>query len=153
MTDRDRAPVWGMAESRVALVVVGVGLAIVGVVVFASDVRPSQYPAIAAWLIGALIVHDVLIAGTIVAVAVLSRRAPVPYGAVLVVQGALAVAGITALVVVPEIVKKAIGTANPTILPLDYGLNLAVLLGVLTIAAGVGVLLHLRLARRATAQD
>lgn len=153
MTDRDRAPLWGMAESRVALVAAGAGLVLIGVVVFASDVRPSQYPAIAAWLIGALIVHDVLIAGTIVAVAVLSRRAPVPHGAILVVQGALAVAGIAALVVAPEIVKKAVGTANPTILPLDYGLNLAVLIGVLAVAAAIGVLLHVRLARRATAQD
>jgi len=42
------------------------------------------------------------------------------------------------LIVVPEIMKKAIGTANPTLLPLDYSLNLAVFLGglaVLTVAA------------------
>ena len=48
-----------------------------------------------------------------------------------------------ALLVVPEIVKKAAGTANPSILPLDYGLNLAILLVALAVVAvAAAIVLH-----------
>ena len=52
------------------------------------------------------------------------------------------------LLVVPEIVKKAIGTANPSILPLPYGLNLAILLSALTVAAAAAIMLHALLDRQ-----
>jgi hypothetical protein len=40
------------------------------------------------------------------------------------VQGGLVVCSILAIVVLPEVVKKSIGTQNPTVLPLDYGPSL-----------------------------
>ncbi len=74
-----------------------------------------------------------------------------PATPIVIVQCALAVGAIVALIVVPEIVKDAAGTANPSILPLDYAANLTIFLaalGVLTIAA---VVLQRQLARRVRA--
>ncbi len=46
---------------------------------------------------------------------------------------------IVTVIVLPEIVKKAIGTANPTILPLDYLGNLGLFYAGLAVATAVCV--------------
>jgi hypothetical protein len=92
----------------------------------------------------------VLIAGLVFAVAFAGRRLArrVPVAPIVLVQCALAVGAIVALIVVPEIVKDAAGTANPSILPLDYGANLAIFLVALAVVTVAAVALHTRLARR-----
>ena len=50
------------------------------------------------------------------------------------------IAAIVTALVVPEILKQAIGSANPTILPLDYALNLGLFLAGLAVATAVAVL-------------
>ncbi len=138
---------WTMNDVRAMFIGGGLLVALIGGIVLLNDIPPRQYPAILVWLVAVLIAHDVIIAGVVFAAAFGGRRAGgrVPLRAILIVQGALAVGGIMVLLVVPEIVKKAIGTANPTILPLAYGANLAILLGALALAAAVGVVLHARL--------
>lgn len=142
---------WTMTESRAVLIAVGVLATGVGLLVFVGDVSPAQYPAVLVWLVGALAVHDVLIAGLVFAVVVAGRRSSqrVPTGTIVVLQSGLAVAAIVALVVTPEIVKKSIGTANPTVLPLEYGLHLAVFLVVLAIVTIGAAVLHATLVRTA----
>jgi hypothetical protein len=140
-----------MGDVRVILIAIGVLTACVGGLVLLTDIPPRQYPAIAAWMVGALIVHDVLIAGVVFAVAFAGRRAAqrIATGPILIVQCALALGGIVALIVVPEIVKDAVGTANPSILPLDYTANLAIFLAALAVVTVTAVALHIVLARRA----
>jgi hypothetical protein len=118
---------------RVVLIATGVVLLAAGALVFVQDVPPERYPAVAAWLIGALIVHDGVAAMAVVTVSVLARRADhrMPFVPFLIAQGALVVALIMSAVVVPQILKKASGTANPSVLPLDYALNLGVFVAVL----------------------
>jgi hypothetical protein len=139
-----------MHDARAILIGLGILLASVGGLVLLNDIPPRQYPAIVAWLVIALLVHDVLIAGLVFAVAFAGRRVAgrVPAAAIIIVQCALAVGAIVALIVVPEIVKDAAGTANPSILPLNYAANLAIFLTALTVAAVAAVVLHARLARR-----
>ena len=60
-------------------------------------------------------------------------------------QGAIVVGGIVTLIVVPQIVKKSIGTTNPTVLPLDYGLNLGLFYAGLLLVTVVTIGLYLRL--------
>ncbi|MEV8268398.1 hypothetical protein [Microbacterium sp. NPDC076911] len=143
-----------MRATRIALITIGILAMIVGGVVFTNDVRPDQYLAIITWLVAALVVHDVLIAGLVFGVVMAGRKAAtrVPFASIVIVQVALAVGAIVSLVVIPQIVKDAIGTANPSVLPLNYALNLAVFLLVLTVAATAAVLLHAVLARRLDAQ-
>ena len=142
-----------MDDVRATLIGLGILLASVGGLVVLNDVPPRQYPAILAWLVIALVVHDVVIAGLVFVVAFAGRRAAtrVPATPIVIAQTALAVGAIVALIVVPEIVKRAIGTADPSILPLNYAANLAIFLAALGLVTVAAVVLHARLARRGRA--
>ena len=64
---------------------------------------------------------------------------------ILVVQGALVVGGVMTLVVVPLLIAQSRGTGNPTVLPLNYGVNFAVFwAAVAVVAAGVSFGLYAR---------
>jgi hypothetical protein len=142
---------------RIGLVGLGILLLIVGVVTLLNDVgSPKSYAGIALWMLGALVIHDGIISLGVFVASVLMRRLGgtfrIPLPVILIVQGALVIGGIMALVVVPEIMKKSIGTANPTLLPLDYGLHLAIFYAVLIplTAVAIAVYLLVTLRRRAT---
>lgn len=141
---------WSMDDARAILIGAGIVLAVIGGIVLLNDIPPRQYTAIIVWLVAVLLAHDVVIAAVVFAVAFAGRRAAgrMPHRAILIAQGALAVGGIMVLLVVPEIVKKAAGTANPSTLPLDYGINLAILLIVLAVAATTAIVLHAGLERQ-----
>jgi len=126
---------------QVGLVIVGVALLLVGGVVLLNDVRPSRYPGLAVWLVGALVVHDGLAALGVFGVSILMRRAgrKIPVAVIAIVQGALAIAAIVTALVIPEILKQSIGSANPSILPLSYGLNLALFCAALAVLAGAAI--------------
>ncbi len=136
---------------RVALVLTGLALLGLALVALVNEVPVTRWPGIALWLVGALIIHDGIVAMSVLAVSIAARRVGllVPWGIVLIVQGALAVGAIVTALVVPEIVKKSIGTANPSILPLDYVANLGVFSAGLAGVAAIAVLLYmLRMPRR-----
>jgi hypothetical protein len=141
---------------RIALIVVGVLVIGLGGVVLLNDVNPARYLGIALWFAGALVIHDGLIAPVVLGVHLLLRRAGrrIPVAVILILQGALVVAALMTALVVPEILKQGIGSANPTILPLDYAGNLLrfyVGLALVTAASIAAVLLRSRAARRADA--
>lgn len=109
---------------RLGLGVFGVAMLGLAAVVFVGEVPVARYPGVAAWLVGALIVHDGIIAFAVAAVGLLLRRARWSPITTSIVGGSAVVGAIVALVVVPIVVKDSIGTANPTVLPLDYLANL-----------------------------
>jgi hypothetical protein len=130
---------------RTALVTVGIVLLLIGGVTFLTDVRPDNYPGVVLWLAGAIILHDGIGAMAVFVVAVVVRRVGrrIPFVILVVGQAAAAVWVIVAVLVVPEIAKRAIGTANPTILPLDYTANLlgfSIVLFALAVLAAVTAL-------------
>jgi hypothetical protein len=138
-----------MRRWRVGLIVVGAMLLALGALVLVLDVGPSKFVGIAVWFAGAIILHDGILAPIVFGVSLVLRRAGkrIPFGALLIVQGAVVVGAMTALLVVPQQLKRAIGTANPTILPLDYAVNLVVFAAVLvavTVLAVVGYLRRVR---------
>lgn len=141
---------WTLHDARVILIGLGILLSSTGGVVLLNDISPRQYPAIVLWLVFVLIGHDVVISALVFAVAFAGRRARrrVSARSILIAQSALAVAAIMVLLVVPEIVKKMIGTANPSILPLDYVSHLAVLVVSLTVVAIVAIGVHVLLDRQ-----
>jgi hypothetical protein len=141
---------------RIALIVVGVLVIGLGGIVLLNDVNPARYLGIAVWFAGALVIHDGLVAPVVLGVHLLLRRAGrrIPMAVILVLQGALVLAALMTALVVPEILKQGIGSANPTILPLDYAGNLLRFYAGLALvtAAGIAVvLLRSRAARRADA--
>ena len=134
---------------QIVLVVVGVALLAVGGITLLNDVNPKRYIGLASWLIGALIIHDGIIAPTVFVIILFFRRANkrIPVIFLLIVQGAIVVGSIISLLVVPEILKKAIGAANPTLLPLDYSTNLVVFLIGLAILTGIALGAYAALSR------
>ena len=111
---------------QVALIGAGILLLLIGGATLLQEVPPTRYVGIAAWLLGALIVHDGIVAMAIFGASVLVRRLDrrIPFVVVTIVQGAVLVWVVVTVIVLPEIVKQRIGTANPSILPLDYLGNL-----------------------------
>ena len=129
-----------VAFTRAGLIVLGIGLLAVGGVLFLTDNDPATYPGIATWLAGAIILHDGVGAMAVFAVTVLTRRAEgIPFAVRAILQGAAAVGVLVAVLVAPEIVKQAIGTANPSVLPLDYVRNLLLFEAGLVAATGVAI--------------
>jgi hypothetical protein len=140
---------------RGVLIGAGVLLLLIGAATLLMQVPPARYPAIAVWLAGAIVVHDGIAAMLVFALAVLLRRADrrVPTVVLAIVQAAAVIAVIVTVIVLPEIVKQAIGTANPTILPLDYVGHLAWFYAAVAGASAVSIAAYLgavRLRRRPT---
>ena len=138
---------------QIALVAVGVLLLLLGGLTLVNDVNPKRYIGLAAWLLGALVIHDGIISLTVFGVNVVmrktSRRLRLPLPALLILQGALVVAGIMTLIVVPAALKKSIGTGNATLLPLDYGLHLVVFYAALAVVTALALAVYALVRRRA----
>jgi hypothetical protein len=134
---------------RAGLIAFGVVLLVIAAVTLVNDVPPSRYLGLGVWLVGALVLHDGVVAMAIVAVSVIVRKIDrrVPFVAVLMVQGAVVVGAIVTVIVLPEVIKKSIGTANPSILPLDYLANLGLFFLGLTVVTGTLVAVYLLVAR------
>ena len=126
---------------RIGLLVLGIGLLGVGGIVLMQEVNPKKYVGILVWFIGALIIHDGIIAPIVFLVTVVMRRRleRVPAVVVAIIQGTLVIGGIVTLIVVPEIMKKAIGTLSSSILPQNYALHLAVFYVVLVALAVLAI--------------
>lgn len=130
---------------QIGLLALGVALLVLGGIVLLDQVSPRRYVGILSWFAGAIIVHDLIIAPIVFGVGVLMRRAGrrIPVAVLAIVQGAIVVGAIMALIVFPEIYKNSIETNNPTVLPLDYGTNLAVFYAVLLVLTAVVVAIYL----------
>lgn len=135
---------------RIALVVVGVAFLVVGGLVLLEDVAPKRYGGILLWLAGAIVIHDGIIAGLVIAVNLTLRKAgrTVPLGVLAIVQGAIVVGAIVSLIVFPQILKQRIGALNPTILPLDYTANLVLFYGALVAVTAIAILAYSRVTAR-----
>jgi hypothetical protein len=68
----------------------------------------------------------------------------IPSAVLAIVQGGIVVGAIMSMLVLPEIYKKSLGTKNPTILPLDYGLNLALFWLAVAVLTAAACVLYLR---------
>jgi hypothetical protein len=71
-----------------------------------------------------------------------------PYGILAIVQAGVVLAAILGLIVAPEIYAKTLGVANPTVLPLDYTLNLVLTWAAVAVLTAVCCALYLGRARR-----
>lgn len=140
---------------QTGLILFGIALLVLGAITLLNDVDPKDYVGIAIWFLGALVIHDGIAAFAIFGVSILMRRASrvIPFGVIAIVQGALAIAAIFFVIVVPAILKKGIGSANATILPLDYAFNLALFYVGLALVTAVAIAAYAILARRQKARS
>lgn len=148
------APMTVARRWQAGLILLGIVLLVIGAIQLLSDVSPDDYFGIAVWLLGALVIHDGIAAFGIFGVSVLLRRASrrIPLAVIAIIQGALAIGVIVFVLVVPAMLKKDIGSANTTILPLDYGLNLILFYAGLAVVTAAVIAGYLVLARRQNAR-
>jgi len=136
--------------TRVILIAFGVALLIVGALVLLATVEPTNYLGIAIWFLGALIIHDGILGPVVFGVSVVMRKSSrrIPFGVLLIIQGALVIGALFTAIVVPEILKQGIGTANPTLLPLEYGRNLVVFYVALAVVTAAAIAVYIGMRRR-----
>jgi hypothetical protein len=143
---------------RVARTTLGAGgIALIGVGAFEAVqlLDLGQLVGLAVWLAAAVVLHDGVVAPATALVShALERRgsalAPAARG---VLRVGLVVGALLTLVVVPEVVARARGNPNPTVLQGPYAVRLAwtwVAIGVLT---AVGTAVAQRLDASARARD
>ncbi len=139
---------------QAGLILLGIALLVIGAITLLNDVAPKNYVGIAIWFLGALVIHDGIAAFAIFGVSILLRRASltIPMVVIAIIQGALAIGAIVFVIVVPAMLKKDIGSANPSILPLYYGLNLVLFYAGLAVVTTVAIAGYLFLARRQNAR-
>jgi hypothetical protein len=126
---------------RTALIVLGVLLLLLGAWVMIDTVKPVKIAGVALWFALALVVHDGIIASVTFGTAFLLRKAgrALPIAVLAIIQAGLVVCSVFAIIVLPAVYKKSIGTKNPTVLPLDYGPSLVIVWAVLAVLTGLGV--------------
>jgi hypothetical protein len=141
---------------RTALLVIGVLLLLLGAYVMVDTVKPVKIAGVALWFLLALIVHDGIIAFVTFGVAFLLRKAGLlrstgrglPIAVLAIVQAGLVVCSVFAIIVLPAVYKKSIGTKNPTVLPLDYGPSLVILWAIVVVLTALAVVGYTAVARR-----
>ncbi|WEO78162.1 hypothetical protein BJQ94_03735 [Cryobacterium sp. SO2] len=143
-------PTRRMRAARIALLALGVlGLAW-GAYVLVDTVSLRRLPGVALWIGAAIVLHDAVISPLVFGLGVLTRRAGHRLaGSIIVTAQAVIVLGsLMTLIVVPAIVAQDLGPKNPTILPLDYAVNLGLFWLTLALAGGaLSVWLYLRTRR------
>ncbi|MEX0171098.1 hypothetical protein [Streptomyces sp. LMG1-1-1.1] len=116
----------------------GVGLALMGLGAWLTAGEPEPL-GVLVWLAGALVLHDGILAPLVLGVGLLlvgrSRRG--------LLRGASVVAGSVLLVTLPLLVRPG-APANPSVLPLPYGRNLAIVLAAVAVVTGVLYLVRRR---------
>lgn len=146
------APSRRVAGARLALGVLGTALTLLGFWLLFTTNSPKSLWGLLTWLVGALVLHDGVLSGLVWFANRLLKgaRAKVPATVIAVVQGGVVIGFFISLLAIPPILAKAKGPQEST-LPLNYGLNYAatwVLIGVLTAALAVFMLLRTRRAAR-----
>lgn len=139
-----------MRATRIVLVVLGVLVTAFGAYVLVTTVRPNRIGGLATWLLAAVVLHDAVLSPFVVAVGLLLRRTGrrLGVGVLVVVQTAVVLGSVLALVVLPEIAAKHHGQKNPTVLPFDYTTRLLVVEGVLLAVVVVALVVGVVRARR-----
>ncbi|MEU6402496.1 hypothetical protein [Streptomyces sp. NPDC046985] len=123
---------------RYGIGALGAALAGVGVWLVLGVPHPLD---VGVWLVGALVLHDGVVAPLVLGVGLLVAALPARRA----VRGALIVAGCLTVVALPVLARPG-ATANPSVLPLDYLRNWLLLLT--AVAACTGVLIAVRCVRR-----
>jgi hypothetical protein len=117
---------------RIALAVAGIALAAFGVFRLVTQVPPSHLLILALWLIAALIIHDALLAPSVVGVGWLLRRY-VPDRGRRYLQLALIMIAFVMVIAVPMIFLRGSQPAVKALLLRNYGVNLIMIIGVIAV--------------------
>lgn len=147
-------PARPVARSTQAMRGLLVGIGVLGLVwaafVLTQTVRPQGALNVAIWLAAAIVLHDGILSPLAFGANFLLRLVGrgVPPAVLAVVQVAVVVGVVLTLMVLPEIKAKSLGPRNPSVVPLDYTLNLVLMWVVLAMLAGIVSVIVLRVLNR-----
>ena len=127
-----------MRAWRVVLAVCGVLVGLFGAVQLIVGTPWTNLLILAGWMIGAVLIHDGVIAPVVVSVGWGIGRV-VPARARRYLQVFLIAGGLVSAIAIPLIARRGTQEASKAILQQDYGTNLSVLLGLF---AGVSLLAY-----------
>lgn len=111
-----------------------------GVLVDASDTNPAE---LARWIVGAAVVNDLVLLPLAGVVGYALRRVSPPAAWPIVRAGALTI-GVLTLVAWPFVRGYGRDPANPSLLPRDYGLGLAVVAAVVATVTAIAAVVVTR---------
>lgn len=134
-----------MLVARVAASAGGVVLGVYGAIRLLTDVPGASLLRLAVWLVGALVINDLVLSPLVVAVGVALRRW-LPDRARRYVQAFAIMAAMITLVALPMIYLQRTFPPEKALLEQDFGVNLMILLAV---AAVISLLGYVRDRRRA----
>lgn len=120
-----------MTSCRIWLFVSGAAVLAVGAVFLFQDLTLGEIVGVVLWLAAAVVLHDaILVPGFALAGRLLRRVAhPVPTSILIVIEAGFAVGILLTALVIPELVAQVLGPRNPTVVPGDYLLRLAMVWG------------------------
>ncbi len=136
---RDTMKAW-----RIGLAAAGVLLGLFGVFRLLTQIDSYDLFVLLCWLVGALVIHDGVLAPLTVGVGALLAKV-LPPRARTYVQGALVAGAVIAVIALPMIYRRDSQPKVKAILQQDFGANLATLLAI--VAVGAVVLYAARLLR------
>lgn len=117
-----------MKAWRIILAVAGIGLLAFGVFRLLSEIPTHSLLILAVWLVAALVLHDALLAPSVVGVGWLLRRY-VPDRGRRYLQVALIMIALATVIAVPMIFLRGSQPAAKALLLRNYGANLIVIIG------------------------
>jgi hypothetical protein len=124
-----------MKAWRIILAILGILVLLYGIVNLFIHIPIQTLLMVAVWLVAALIIHDAVIAPSVVGVGWLLRRL-LPDRARRYVQMGLIMAAAVTIIAIPMIIREGSQPPQKTLLIQNYAANLALLLGII---AGVTV--------------
>ena len=119
-----------MTAWRIILAILGILVLLYGIVNLFIHIPIQTLLMVAVWLVAALIIHDAVIAPSVVGVGWLLRRF-LPDRARRYVQMGLIIAAAVTIIAVPMIYRRGSQPPQKTLLIQNYAANLALLLGII----------------------
>jgi hypothetical protein len=121
-------------RARHLVYVAGLSLIGVGTAGLLADAADTVPPAWAAWFVGVVLAHDLLVAPAVLAVSMLLARLPASWRSAL--QAGTVVAATLTVATLPTVLAYGRRTDNKSVLPLDYPPNLLIVLAAIALGAG-----------------
>ena len=119
-----------MKAWRIILAILGILVLLYGIVNLFIHIPIQTLLMVAVWLVAALIIHDAVIAPSVVGIGWLLRRF-LPDRARRYVQMGLIMAAAVTIIAIPMIIREGSQPPQKTLLIQNYAANLALLLGII----------------------